>query len=165
MTIKIITELSKEACKSKLLNHMDTRLVAIWYSIGPIVGTIKGDDIVIQKRTAFFNNSFGRLFYGRIYCENQKTILEGQFRLFTPVKWLIGVILAVYIVMLSFLIYGLLVSTAQTEGLIWGILGLFGMSIFAGVIYAFGRKKSQAEEKYLVEFLHDILANEGQFAS
>ncbi len=161
MTIKIITELSKEACKQKLLNHMDARLGAIWYSIGPIVGTIKGDDVVIQKRTAFYNNSFGRLFYGRIICENQKTILEGQFRLFTPVKWLIGVMIAVYLVMLSFLIYGLLVSTAQTEGLIWGFLGLFGMSIFAGVIYAFGRYKSRTEETYLVEFLKAILANEG----
>lgn len=158
MTIQIITELSKDACKRKLLEHMDTRLGAIWYSLGPIVGTIKGDDVVLQKRTAFFNNSFGRLFYGRIICENQKTILEGQFRLFTPVKCLMGVIITVYLVMLSFLIYGLLVSTAQTEGLFWGFLGLFGMSIFTGVIYAFGRYKSRAEETYLVEFLKAILA-------
>ncbi|HSN67135.1 MAG TPA: hypothetical protein VLS94_10885 [Fusibacter sp.] len=161
MTIQIKSELSKVACKQKLLNHMDARFGAIWYSIGPIVGTIKGDDVVIQKRTAFFKNSFGRLFYGRIICENQKTILEGQFRLFTPVKCLMGVIIAVYLVMLSFLIYGLLVSTAQTEGLIWGFIGLFGMSLFAGVIYAFGRYKSRAEEAYLVEFLKAILANEG----
>lgn len=161
MTIKIITELSKEACKQKLLNHMDARLGAIWYSIGPIVGTIKGDDVVIQKRTAFFNNSFGRLFYGRLYSEHQKTILEGQFRLFTPVKCLMGVMIAVYLLMLSFLTYGVLVSTAQTEGLFWGFLGLFGMAIIAGVIYAFGRKKSRAEEAYLVEFLQDVLTNNG----
>lgn len=31
MTIQIITELSKDACKRKLLDHMDTRLGAIWY--------------------------------------------------------------------------------------------------------------------------------------
>jgi predicted membrane channel-forming protein YqfA (hemolysin III family) len=43
MTIQIRTELSKDACKQKLLNHMDTGLGAVWYSIGPIVGTIKGD--------------------------------------------------------------------------------------------------------------------------
>ena len=160
MTIQIVTELNKDACKRKLIDHMDTRLGAIWYSIGPIVGTIKGDDVVIQKRTAFFNNSFGRLFYGRIICENQKTIVEGQFRLFTPVKWFMGIMIAVYLVILSFLIYGLLVSSAQTEGLIWGFLSLFGMSIFAGVIYAFGRNKSRAEEAYLVEFLQDILTME-----
>lgn len=161
MTIQIITELSKDACERKLLDHMDTDLGALWYSIGPIVGTIKDDNVVIQKRTAFFYNSFGRLFYGRIICENQKTILEGQFRLFKPVKWFMGVIIAMYLVILSFLIYGLLASTAQTEGLIWGFLGLFGMSIFTGVIYTFGRYKSLAEEAYLVEFLQDILTNRG----
>ena len=161
MTIQIKSELSKVACKQKLLNHMDARFGAIWYSIGPIVGTIKGDDVVIQKRTAFYNNSFGRLFYGRLYSENQKTILEGQFRLFTPVKWFIGVVLAIYVVILSFFLYGVLVSTALTEGLFRGFFVLFGMSIFTGVIYAFGRYKSRVEEAYLVEFLNDIFTKEG----
>ncbi len=41
---------------------------------------------------------------------------------------------AVYLVMLSFLIYGVIVSAAHTERLIWGFLGLFVMSIFVGVI-------------------------------
>jgi len=72
-----------------------------------------------------------------------------------------GVMIAIYVVILSFLTYGLFVPTAQTEVVIWGFLGLFGMSIFVSVIYVFGRNKSLAEEAYLVEFLQDILTSNG----
>ena len=157
MKIQITTGLSREACKEKLLSHIDTGLGASWYSIGPIVGTIKGDNIVIQKRTAFFTNSFGRFFYGRMTSENHKTIIEGQFKLFTPIKWLLGITFIVYLVMFSMLIYGISISPALTEELIFGFLGMIGMFIFACAIYAFGRFRSLAEEEYLVELLRSIL--------
>lgn len=160
MKIQITTALNKEACKEKLLNQVDMGWGASWYSIGPIVGTIKGDEIVLQKRTAFYVNSFGRFFYGRMSTKNHKTIIEGQFKLFTPVKWLLGVMSIVYLLMLSLLIYGAFSSPKLTNELIFGFLGMGGMLIFACGLYAFGRARSLSEEEYLLEFLRSILKSE-----
>lgn len=157
--IKIDSNYSKDQCKQKLLHQMDTSFGAMLSRFTIVVGQINGDQIMMHKRTPNFTNSFGRAFYGHFYASGDKTVLEGRFKLYTPVKILLIFILLIYLLMLSLIIYGLVTSPNVTAELIIGIFVMIGFGVLGGCTYAFGRYKSYEEENYLIEIIESVLAN------
>jgi len=160
MNMKFVSELNIDECKRKFQSQMDSSFGAMLSRFTIVVGHINGDQIMMHKRTPYFTNSFGRAFYGRFYQSGDKTVLEGQFKLYTPVKFLLIFILLIYLLMLSLIIYGLVTSPNVTAELIIGIFIMIGFGVLGGCTYAFGRYKSYEEENYLMALIESVLVND-----
>lgn len=81
-----------------------------------------------------------------------------SIELFKPIKYLLGSIAVLYLVMLLFIIYGFFDVPENKETLILGLLLMLIMLIFAVMLYAYGRFRSLSLEEDLVLLIKAILA-------
>lgn len=162
MNIKLVSEMSLDECRNKLLSHMDTSFGAMFSLESFVVGHIKEDRVFMHKRTPFYANSFGRAFYGHLFKSGDHTVLEGKFKLYTPVKLLLIIMILIYLLILSLMVYGMITSPSVTSELILGMFLVIGFGVLGGCLYAFGRYRSYVEENYLIELLEAVFVNGGK---
>lgn len=155
--IRFESEEPMESCQERISAGIDDRFGAHLYSWGPLVGSVKDDHLLLNKRTYRRVNSFRRVFDGKFRREKGKTILEGRFRLYR----FITVILALIALFHSFVLFVVMYGVAKGEPLgipFFTFLSFWCLFTVLGVLlYFLGLYYSKKEEKELIEFLETLL--------
>lgn len=142
---------------SKIQNQtMDSHLPLI-FSYGPIVGKIKGDKLILQKRSFNYNNPFAKFFYCSISEKQGKTVVEGEFKLHIAIKGAIAIYFSFLFIIMGALSVGLVTPMIDLTMALLGFGLVLFMCIFFLIVFYFVSKASQKEEAFLIEWLQTLL--------
>lgn len=117
----------------------------------------------LHKRTINFQNSYARIFYGRIRKDDKGSVIEGSFKTLFLVKILMVVYFAGIITISVFLTIATCFKRAPDNvgiievELIFFLLVAILMLLFGIFHYRYGAKLSKKEEEYLIMFLEETL--------
>lgn len=157
MRIRLESSLSVKESLTKIQNQIIDAPFAMIFSYGPIVGKIKGDRLILQKRSFNSKNPFAKFFYASISDKQGKTLLEGDFKLHRVTKVAIAFYFSFLVMVTGLLFFGLVTPLVD---LTVALLG-FGMVLFMGtfllILLHLASKASQKEEAFLIEWLQTLL--------
>lgn len=158
--IEFETHQSIERCIERIEENIDSRVGALYYSYGPLVGKVKDNRIWLIKRTYRRSNSFGRVFDGQFETQNGKTLLKGTFKLFLLIKMLLAVTIAFHTLIFGIMLYGVTQLENRETILTIGLPIWFFMTC-GGILTAYiGHRMSLKEERHLLALLEELLGVE-----
>ncbi len=150
------THQSIAQCIERIEMNMDSRVGALYYSYGPLVGKVKDNRIWLIKRTYRRTNSFARVFHGQFETQNGKTILMGSFKLFLIIKMLLAITMAFHLLIFGVMLYGATQVESSETILTLGLPFWLFMTIGGLLVAYIGHCNSLKEERNLIELLEEM---------
>ena len=158
------TSLSIDECRSRLASAIDEERWSFSLSgyLGSksILGNINGDEFRLQKRI-FYRNNLRPFFFGKFVNYESGTLIEGEFKMPSIVRWLMiyGFSFLVFFLIISIAI--ILVSLAMgrsdvRDNIVFVVFPL-GMMAFGIFLVKFSRWLCRGDENAIIAFLKDAL--------
>jgi hypothetical protein len=152
--VRLRSEHTISACRARLVGAVG------FNTVGPVLGSVKGDKFHLYVVRRDFRNSFSPHFHGKLSVAPSGTVIEGKFRMHFFVKifltiWFTGLIAIGGNV--AIMAVGSIVAGRPTANACFGLSFVAALLLFGVLLIYWGKVLGSDDESHILGFLQHSL--------